>query len=102
MSTFVFILVIVLGFVGYKYIYPWVCITIEKKRIEGLNQYMRRQVLHIEEDKSTICYCWDFDYEKISEYDYKKMLRYCIRHNLKNPAELLINRTKKDISDSEH
>ena len=101
MSTLICLLVFVMGFVGYKYIYPWVKKTIEKKKIEGLNQYMGRQVLHIEEDESKYCYCWDFDFAYISDSDYKKIMQYCIRHNLKIPAELLSNHTKKDISDIE-
>lgn len=87
--------------VGFRYIHPWVTKTKEKKKIEGLNRYMGRQVLHIEEDKSKYCYCWDFDFEDISDRDYKEMLQYCIRHNLKVPAELLSKHTKKDISDLE-
>lgn len=94
-------LVLVLGFVGYKYIFPWVVEVIEKKKIDGLNQYMGRQVLHIENNKSAYCYCWDFDFAVISDRDYKKILLYCIKHNLKTPAELLANHTKKDISDIE-
>ena len=101
MSTIICILVFVIGFVGYKYIYPWATKTIEKNKIEGLNQYMGRQVLHIEEDESAYCYCWDFDFADISDSDYKKIMQYCIRHNLKNPAELLSNHTRKDTSDLE-
>lgn len=65
MSTIICILVFVIGFVGYKYIYPWATKTIEKNKIEGLNQYMGRQVLHIEKTESAYCYCWDFDFAKI-------------------------------------
>lgn len=72
MSTVISILVIVLGFVGYKYIYPCVSKTIERMKIEGLNQYMGRQVLHIEESESTYCYCWDVNFAIISDSDYKK------------------------------
>lgn len=99
LGSIICILVLVLGYVGYKYIYPLVRETIEKKKIEALNQYMGRQVLHIEKTKSDYCYCWDFDFADISDNDYKKIMNYCIRHNLKNPAELLANHTKKDISD---
>ena len=102
MSTIICILVLVLGYVGYKFIYPWASKSIEKKKIEGLNRYMGRQVLHIEEDESAYCYCWDFDHASISDSDYKKMLQYCIRHNLKVPAELLSKHTRKDLSDLEH
>jgi len=101
MSTVISILVIVLGFVGYKYIYPWVSKTIERMKIEGLNQYMGRQVLHIEESESTYCYCWDVNFAIISDSDYKKMLQYCISHNMKIPAQLLSNHTKKDFSNLE-
>lgn len=82
-------------------ILSWARKTIEKKQIEGLNRYMGRQVLHIEEDESSYCYCWDFDFDEISNSDYKKMMQYCISHNMKIPAQLLSNHTKKDISDLE-
>ena len=101
MNTLICILIFVLGYVGYKYIYPWANETIEKKKIEGLNQYMGRLVLHIEKTESAYCYCWDFDFADISDNDYKKIMQYCIRHGLKIPAELLSNHTKKDISDLE-
>lgn len=101
METIISILVVVLGFVGYKYIYPWARDTIEQKKIDGLNRFMGRQVLHIEKDETSYCYCWDFDYAYISDSDYKKMLQYCISHNMEIPARLLSEHTKKDVSDLE-
>ncbi len=97
----ILIIVIAVGYVGYKYILPWLCLTIEKKKIEGLNRYMGRQVLHLEKDDKAIYYCWDFDFATISDNDYKRIMKYCIRHSLKNPAEILTNHSKIDLSDIE-